>query len=99
LANPESETRFLCFPFYIKQKYYPFAIFGLFSLLSMEMFPRLDLLASIMLGYIEYRRFNGMLLRLSSAKLLRIENSFVFKKFSARSDFILANNIGQNVEQ
>lgn len=44
----------------IKNKYYPFAILILMNLFA---FPRLDMLAAVILGYVEYRWFAGMLIR------------------------------------
>jgi len=50
MQNPEGVSRIFCLPIEIKNKYYPWALFVLFSLLSGGML-RLDFLIAILLGY------------------------------------------------
>ena len=56
---PDVPRRFLCFPFEIPSKYYPLALFAIFSLL---MGPELNLAVSMLVGYISSK---GLLDRLS----------------------------------
>lgn len=61
--NPEMEVNFLCFPIKIKNKYYPVAIIAFVNILS---FPQIDLVAAVLLGYVEYKFFNRKILNLST---------------------------------
>jgi hypothetical protein len=49
----------------IKNKYYPLAIVVLVNLFA---FPKIDFVAAVALGYIEYKFFNGMMYRPTRVK-------------------------------
>lgn len=60
MLNPDEDVTFNCLPFSVKAKYCPFIIVIFLNIME---FPRLDLPAAILLGYLEYKYFNGVLLR------------------------------------
>ena len=62
LTNPDLKINFMCLPIQITAKYYPIA---LFVLLSMVLSIKLDLIAAILLALIEFKFFNGLLLRIN----------------------------------
>ena len=62
LSNPDADTQFLCLPVTINNKIYPLAIVMFVNLLA---FPRIDILAAALLGYIEFRYFRGSMINLS----------------------------------
>lgn len=67
LSNPDADTQFMCLPVTIKNKIYPLAIVMFVNLLA---FPRIDILAAALLGYIEFRFFSGAMIKLSEVFII-----------------------------
>lgn len=57
LADPEQETPFLCFPVMVRNKWYPWILYGIFCLLGGGLAP--EILCAILLAYLEVHYFNG----------------------------------------
>lgn len=66
---PDEDTQVPSVPLTIKAKFYPLIIV---TVLNIVEFPRLDLPAGFLLGYVEYKFFNGVLLRPSYVILIHV---------------------------
>ena len=89
-CNPEMPTLFLCFPFQIKKKYYPFAIIIFLFILSRNI--DFSLVFAMFLGLIEAYFFNGMILRISYNKIFYVETSFPIKCIKNKFNYVSCEN-------
>ncbi|OMJ85873.1 hypothetical protein SteCoe_12715 [Stentor coeruleus] len=87
--DPEAQVQFMCFPFMIKSKYYPWMFFAFFSVLFKVMW---DLLAGICVGYLH---LYGLMkfTEVSDSFAEKIENTFC-KFIKERTQFITVSNSG-----
>lgn len=83
-SDPNGEIRFCCFPSNIKKRYYPFAILGIVSVLSLSI--PLDMILGYVIGFIQCKFLNGTLFRLRADQYQQIEST-VFKFAKDRPDF------------
>lgn len=77
LQNPEGVSMLLCFPVQIKTKYYPIALWLIFSLLSQ--LPRIDNLAAMVVGYLHFKYLNDRYFAfLSDTRMSNWSDKFLF---------------------
>lgn len=88
-SNPETESKFMCFPIMIKNKFQPFALLAFFTLISGMI--RTDFIAAIILGLIEVKFFGGMMLRISKERLTSLKGFFIFRFIAKHENFIEAD--------
>ena len=92
LSNPEAPMRFFFFPCIIKAKYYPFVLFGVFTLLS-NFNIDFEILCGIAFGFL-YHYYLGRKIEISNAFTLKVENSILCKLMINRKGFISINSGG-----
>lgn len=92
MKNPNSDIRFLFFPWPIKSKLYPLILIGFFFLINMGRISY-DFIIAIVYGYL-FHYFLKNKINYSSTCVQRAENTIFFKCLSKLNGFIsIANNI------
>ena len=92
LRNPESNMRFFFFPCNIKAKYYPFFLFGFFTLLS-NFNIDFEILCGIVFGFL-YHYYLYRKIKVSNSFALKVENSFLCKWMRYKKGFLSISNTG-----
>ena len=92
LSNPEANMRFFFFPCIIKAKYYPFVLFGIFTLLS-NFNIDFEILCGIAYGFL-YHYYLYKKIEITNAFSLKVENSCLCKWMLNRKGFISINSTG-----
>ena len=92
LRNPESNMRLFFFPSNIKAKYYPFFLFGFFTLLS-NFNIDFEILCGIVFGFL-YNYYLNRKIKISNAFALKVENSFLCKWMRNKKGFLRISNTG-----
>lgn len=92
LSDPEANMRFFFFPCIIKAKYYPFVLFGIFTLLS-NFNIDFEILCGIAYGFL-YHYYLYKKIEITNAFSLKVENSCLCKWMLNRKGFISINSTG-----
>lgn len=92
MSNPEAGMHFFFFPCEIKAKYYPFVLFGIFTLLS-NFHIDFEVLSGIIYGVL-YHFYLKNRLQISDAFIQKLENHSCFRWLTMKNTFIFLNNIG-----
>ena len=79
LSNPQGQLRMLFIPCMIPSKFYPWALFGFFTLLNMNV--QFDILAGILYGYLFFYFLKNKI-QFSDEFINRAENWPIFNKIS-----------------
>ena len=90
LRNPESNMRFFFFPCNIKAKYYPFFLFGFFTLLS-NFNIDFEILCGIVFGFLNHYYLKDKI-EINNVFALKVENSFLCHWMINKKGFISINN-------
>lgn len=85
LANPDNQVMMFFIPYPFKAVYYPWALFGFFTLMNMTI--QFDILAGIGYGYLFFHQLRNYI-QFSDSFIQRWENNFIFKKLSTWTGFI-----------
>ena len=91
LSNPESPNKLLFIPIVIKAKFYPFLLFGVYTIVNSFKFD-LEIISGIIYAYI-YFYFLKNYLKISDNFAQMIEDRFCCKKISEINSFISVSNI------
>ena len=81
LANPEADLRMFLIPCPIKARFYPWALFGFFTVINGFRVIQFDILAGILYGYAWFY-FLKAKVQLSDNCMIKIQNCFPFSKLS-----------------
>lgn len=92
MSNPEAGMHFFFFPCEIKAKYYPFVLFGIFTLLS-NFHIDFEVLSGILYGVL-YHFYLKNHLQISDSFVQKLENHSLFKWMTMKNSFIFSNSIG-----
>jgi len=79
LANPESDLRMFLIPCPIKAKFYPWALFGFFTVINGFRVIQFDILAGILYGYAWFYFLKDKI-QISDNCLIKVQNCFLFNK-------------------
>lgn len=85
LTNPQNQLMMMFLPCLIPAKYYPWALFGFFTMLNMSL--QFDILAGILYGYI-FHHFLKSKLQFSDEFIVKVENMPLLNKLSYFSSFV-----------
>lgn len=94
MSNPNAGMHFFFFPCEIKAKYYPFVLFGIFTLLS-NFHIDFEVLSGIIYGIL-YHYYLKNRLQISDSFIQRLENHSCFRWLTMKNSFIFLNNIGSS---
>lgn len=91
LRDPDTPTRLFCFPIEFKKKYYPFIIFGFFTLLS-EFKIDVEFLCGIMYGFL-FHYYLEKKIAIPIYWQQKLESSFLFKWMKNKDGYISFNTV------
>jgi membrane associated rhomboid family serine protease len=98
LANPDNQVMMFFIPYPFKALYYPWALFGFFTLMNMTI--QLDILAGIGYGYLFFFYLRNYI-QFSDNFVRKCEESFIFRNLSNFSGFVplQSSNFNNNNSQ
>jgi membrane associated rhomboid family serine protease len=85
LINPDQQVKMFFIPYSFRAKYYPWALFGFFTLLNFNL--QFDILSGIFYGYIMYYYLRSIL-QISDNFIVKCENNFIFRSLSKFTGFV-----------
>jgi membrane associated rhomboid family serine protease len=92
LTNPERDMRFFFFPCVFKAKYYPFILFGVFTLLS-NFNINFELLSAIVFAFLGHYFIKNKI-DISNQFAIKVENSFFCKWMKNKKGFVSITKTG-----
>ena len=87
LANPDSDLRMFLIPCPIKARFYPWALFGFFTVINGFRIIQFDILAGILYGY-AYFYFLKNKIQFSESCLIKLQGCFLCNKLSGINGII-----------
>jgi membrane associated rhomboid family serine protease len=94
LSNPQGQLQMMFIPCMIPSKFYPWALFGFFTILNMNV--QLDILAGILYGYLFFYYLKNKI-QFSDEFISRAENWPILNKISLFESFVtLSKSISNN---
>jgi len=97
LENPDGEAKLMCFPIIVRKKYYPFALWILFSLISG--YPGFDDLAGIIVGFVHYKYLNTYYFEwINDRRMARWSTFCLFKFMTSHPNYVPGQASATDIE-